>query len=255
MAKIMANTRLRDKLREYHASLVYDVVKLAISKPIQVSRSPAIVFAPHHDDETFGCGGLIALKRQLGVRVKLVFLTDGARSHDLVGTVEPGVLTEIRKKEALKAAATLGVDSGDVIFLNIPDQGLGSLSARFKEQTAQWIMKLVKDFQTCEIYVPHRRDRHPDHEATYRIVTEAIRKSALSFDVFQYPVWLVWGSRLGLRLSVSDLSYARFLNISEVHQQKLQAIAAYSSQADTLPHGFLKQSLKKYEIFFCRPIG
>lgn len=250
----MANTSLRDKLREYHASLVYDAVKLVISKPIQVSRNPAVVFAPHQDDETFGCGGLIALKRQLGVRVKLVFLTDGARSHDLAGTVEPGLLPEIRKKEALKAAEALGVDTGDVIFLNIPDQGLGSLSGKFKEQTARWIIKLLKDFQAREIYVPHRRDRHPDHEATYRIVTEAVRQSELSLEVFQYPVWLVWGSRFGLRLTVSDLSYARFLRIGDVHQKKLQAIAAYSSQADTLPRGFLKQSLKKYEIFFCRPI-
>ena len=143
MAKIMANTSLRDKLKGYHASLVYDAVKLAASKPIRVSRTPAIVFAPHHDDETFGCGGLIALKRQLGVRVKLVFLTDGARSHDRVRTVEPDLLREIRKEEALKAAAALGVDSGDVIFLDIPDQGLGSLSGKLKEQTTQRIMKLL----------------------------------------------------------------------------------------------------------------
>lgn len=251
----MANISFRNKLREYHTSLVYGAVRLVISKPIQVSRNPAIVFAPHHDDETFGCGGLIALKRRLGVRVKLVILTDGARSHDLAGTVEPGALPEIRKNEALRAAEALGVESGDVIFLNMPDQGLGGLSGKSKEQTAQWIMKLLEDFQAREIYVPHRRDRHPDHEATYRIVTEAIRQSALSLEVFQYPVWLVWGSRLGLRLTVSDLSYARFLSIGEVHQKKLHAIAAYRSQTDTLPRGFLKQSLKKYEIFFCRPIG
>ena len=165
------------------------------------------------------------------------------------------MLTEIREKEALKAAEALGVDSRDVIFLNFPDQGLGSLSGKFKEQIAQRIMKLLTDFQAREIYVPHRRDRHPDHEATYRIVTEAIRHSEVSFEVFQYPVWLVWGSRFGLRLTLSDLSYARLLSISEVHQKKLQAIAAYSSQADTLPRGFIEQSLKKYEIFFCRPIG
>ncbi len=30
----MANTRLRDKLKEYHTSLVYDAVKLVIGKPI-----------------------------------------------------------------------------------------------------------------------------------------------------------------------------------------------------------------------------
>ena len=40
-------------------------------------RAPAIVFAPHPDDETLGCGGTILKKRSLGAPVEVVFLTDG----------------------------------------------------------------------------------------------------------------------------------------------------------------------------------
>ncbi len=41
----------------------------------------ALVFSPHFDDETLGCGGTILRKRSLGAAVGIVFLTDGRASH------------------------------------------------------------------------------------------------------------------------------------------------------------------------------
>src|SRR5438105_4734534 len=37
------------------------------SVPMELPRGSALVVAPHHDDETFACGGLIALKRDAGI--------------------------------------------------------------------------------------------------------------------------------------------------------------------------------------------
>ncbi len=43
----------------------------------------ALVFSPHPDDESLGCGGTIIKKKSLGARVKLVHMTDGsAANHD-----------------------------------------------------------------------------------------------------------------------------------------------------------------------------
>ncbi len=47
---------------------------------------PTVVVAPHPDDETLGCGVLIAAKRRLGAEVAVVFLTDGAASHPQFGS-------------------------------------------------------------------------------------------------------------------------------------------------------------------------
>ena len=40
-----------------------------------------VVVAPHPDDESLGCGGLIAEARRLGRAVRLVVVTDGCGSH------------------------------------------------------------------------------------------------------------------------------------------------------------------------------
>jgi len=72
-------------------------------------QSPAVVFSPHYDDETLGVGGTIILKRRLGARVHLVFMTDGSRSH--AHAMEGGRLAALRRTEALRAASALGVDA------------------------------------------------------------------------------------------------------------------------------------------------
>src|SRR5450759_741755 len=40
--------------------------------------SRVVVFAPHPDDEVFGCGGALADLRDRGARVDVVLVTDGA---------------------------------------------------------------------------------------------------------------------------------------------------------------------------------
>lgn len=40
-----------------------------------------LVVAPHHDDESLGCGGAIALLRQHGCPVHALMVSDGMRSH------------------------------------------------------------------------------------------------------------------------------------------------------------------------------
>src|SRR5262245_24685447 len=46
-----------------------------------VGHSPVLVLAPHPDDESLGCGGLIAACQAQGHPVHVLVLTDGAGSH------------------------------------------------------------------------------------------------------------------------------------------------------------------------------
>src|SRR5438067_976178 len=70
---------IRLRLRAIHADafLLFARIK---SRPLSLTSDSIMVIAPHQDDETFGCGGLIALQREGGATVKVVFLTDGGNS-------------------------------------------------------------------------------------------------------------------------------------------------------------------------------
>src|SRR6476646_4617280 len=91
------------------------------SKPMAMSQKSALIVAPHQDDETLGCGGLIALKREQGIPVQVVFITDGAASHTWHPRFKAGEIAPIRKQEALTALAILGVEQTQIHFLDKRD--------------------------------------------------------------------------------------------------------------------------------------
>lgn len=145
--------------------------------------SSAIVFAPHQDDETLGCGGTVRMKRQAGTPVKLVFMTDGATSHSRF--VPSAELTRMRNAEALEAARVLDVPADDVEFLAYPD-------SRLAEHHASAVRRVTEILRACkphEVFVPYEHDETPDHEATHRVVAEAARESGLTVHLLEYPVW------------------------------------------------------------------
>jgi GlcNAc-PI de-N-acetylase len=95
----------------------------AVIEPVDEASfaASAIVFAPHQDDETLGCGGTIICKRLAGVKIKIVYLTDGSGANAHLGVVAPDELRQIREAEAIVAAQTLGVAAENVVFLNFQD--------------------------------------------------------------------------------------------------------------------------------------
>jgi LmbE family N-acetylglucosaminyl deacetylase len=238
------------KVRELFSFAVFEGVIRFRSARMHDYSKPAIIFAPHQDDETFGCGGLIAMKRERAVPVKVVFLTDGAGSHKHLSTSECEQLKAKRFTEAHSAGAVLGLRRDDLLFLDLPDGGLRQLSERQREEAIERIMSILKLFQPEEVYVPHRHDRHKDHEASFELVTTALKRSGLTAQILQYPIWLVWWSALGWRLRWRDLRGAKVLKIDGVLGKKRAAIEAYYSQHEILPKGFVKCFLLPREIFF-----
>src|SRR5690606_8940077 len=83
-------------------------------RPDELER-PAIVVAPHFDDEVLGCGGTMLRKLAAGARLSIVFMTDGGKSHRHL--MPSGELARIRSAEAMAAAAAVGIDPSDVTML------------------------------------------------------------------------------------------------------------------------------------------
>lgn len=238
----------------------------------------AVVFAPHQDDECLGCGGTIALKRNAGVPVKLVFMTDGSTSHRRF--MDEDALRRLRASEAVQAAEVLGIGPADIEFLNFPDSRLGN----FHPEAVTRVLGILDRHAPEEIFVPYRFDGTPDHEATFRIVREAVLQSGRPVRVCEYPVWF-WNQwpwvpfplavsretiRTLLRVSQSiyQLIFRRHFRTSAlvagVLDRKRQALAQHRSQTAVLVDGvgwpvlsdvsggeFLNCFFQKCEMFHC----
>ncbi len=246
------------QLQDIHSSVLFRWILHRGSKPLAFSQKSAMVFSPHQDDETFGCGGMIALKREHGIPVAVVFLTDGQGS----GGSEPQMkdkIVEVRKLEAVQALKILGVEPAEIHFLEKPDGTLQDLQPRQRRQTIEQLAELINFYKPEEVYVPHRKDCHKDHEATYELVKEAMcdektrrvyAHAGIEVELLQYPIWLLWRAPLFIMLKLQDIATANRLSIESVQDKKNRAIASYCSQLESLPSGFVKRFLGVYEIFF-----
>jgi LmbE family N-acetylglucosaminyl deacetylase len=228
------------------------------SKPMMMSQKSALIVAPHQDDETLGCGGLIALKREQGISVQVVFVTDGAASHTWHPRFKAGEIAPIRKQEALTALAILGVEQTQIHFLDKRDGKLKYAPDVERQQTIDQLAQILCDFDPGEVYVTHQQDRSADHEATYGLVKAAIAASELEVELLQYPIWLIWKTLLFREVKLSQIAGSYRLSIKAVHGKKRQAIEAYRSQysqiegagGTVLPPGFLRRFFQPYEVFF-----
>jgi N-acetylglucosamine malate deacetylase 1 len=219
------------------------------SRPFEISRQPAIVFAPHQDDETFGCGGLMALKRQLGVPVTVGFLTDGTFYQSTNDAKQ--VMRQMRQSEAIAALELLGVPSEQVHFLDQPDGSLQNLLAsEAGEMLIERIMQLIQQYDRAEVYVPCAYDRHPDHEATYQLVKLACDRLGESYTIWQYPVWAFWQISPGFSWRLYQQKRWNYLPTKAVMGQKQAAISAHQSQMAILPKSFVRlYDQRPFEIF------
>jgi LmbE family N-acetylglucosaminyl deacetylase len=230
------------------------------SQPIEPSCKPTIVFAPHQDDETIGCGGVIALKRQQGVPVKVVFLTDGRNCYQ--GSPAPIPISaeecvRMRQQEAVTALKTLGVDASDIVFLKHQDSMLGKLELAQRQAAIEEIQQLLQQIRPQEVYLPYYNDMHGDHIETYNLVSAALKSVDASVDIWQYLIWSLWYPHQYLNdLAENNFVDVRHVAIDSVKQQKNEALRAYRSQYvpivrnfTALPKTFLKFFDSPYELF------
>lgn len=248
MASLTARLKaLVSPLQALHHNLLSVWVRSSNSQSIEVSSKPAIVISPHQDDETLGCGGLIALKRKAGVSVTVVFLTDGGGAPIPAGLNQQGLL-KARRQEATIALEKLRVAATQIHFLDYPDAKLSHLSLDDRQALVQKLVELCDRAE--EVYVPHSKDGHPDHEAAYELTQSAIAQLDRAIDFYQYPVWIFWRRPLFWKLKPSDLTGCYRLDIRSVQAQKKSAIEVYQSQIPEMPKGFITPFFASSELFF-----
>ena len=221
------------------------------------AAGPLLVLAPHPDDESLGCGGLIAQACAAGAQVHVAILTDGAGSHPNSRDYPPARLKALRETEAAEAVATLGLPPNRLHFLGYPDTA-APLRGPALLQAAQRLARLAAEHDIATVLSSWEHDPHCDHVSAHRIAALA---SALGG--FQLMSYAVWGWTLGpdTWLPRERISGLR-LDISPNLPAKRRAIACHRSQTGMIaddPAGFeLPQALldlcnRPFEAFLRRP--
>jgi LmbE family N-acetylglucosaminyl deacetylase len=196
------------------------------SPPIQCELPEGkrlLVLAPHPDDESIGCGGLIAKWLADGREALVVFLTNGAMgSQEARRAGGEGAqqrdaqsrLIELRRAEALQAMQALG--GARSIFLDFPDGEV----PKFLEGLAEQLAGIMRSFSPDVVALPFVADRHPDHRATTPMLLRAIALSGSVSPAIVFLAYEVW----------SPLQANVVVNISAEAESKAAAIRAYASQ-------------------------
>jgi len=248
------------------------LTRRATDRTADLSRHDCLVLAPHPDDETLGCGGLVMRKRAAGQAVHVAVVTDGAATGAAEadrGAARADMVAR-RAQETTEACERLGVDADHLRFFDFPDGALADHAEALRTRIAQ----AVAEITPSEIYVCALDDGHRDHVALARVVRALHAEGGLgAASLWEYPVWF-WDFRSWrpdgatnkagfvsgvqrLRLRLRALN-AVTVDITGLEHRKRDALACHKSQVGALadrdwsglPRNFLAFFLRDKEVFF-----
>ena len=172
-----------------------------------------LVLAPHPDDETIACGGVLQQAATLGIPVRVAFLTYGDnnqwsfavyRKHVVIEPSAVRDMGEVRHDEAVAATGRLGIPADRLAFLGYPDfrtlniwmshwgqrPPLESMLTRVTsvpytnafrygapykgESVLADLEATLREFKPTQVFVSHPADFNPDHRALYLFTQVAL---------------------------------------------------------------------------------
>jgi len=194
-----------------------------------------MVLAPHPDDESLGCGGLIALLKEAGTSVNVVFITSGSASHPNSKTHPPETLAKLREIEAIKACSALGMAPSDIHFVRASDSQLDKLDQKSKMDISKRIASLFENNNMSALAMPWRRDPHPDHVMTNAIGQSVLDRISKQTVKIEYPIWL-WKNSTEEDWPTLNEALPYRLDIALVYKKKWQAVKQHRSQLGEIIH-------------------
>ncbi len=174
-----------------------------------------LAFGPHADDLEIGLGGTIALHASSGWRVGLCDLTRGELGSN--GTPEE------RLREAEESRRVLGAEWRE--NFGWPDRGIVGDQGQLDD-----VVRLVRRCRPRAVAIPYHSDRHPDHVAASRVLTEGLFNARLR----RYPAeGEPWSPEWVCCYFINDTGPISFaVDVSAHYETKRRALACYRSQFD-----------------------
>jgi LmbE family N-acetylglucosaminyl deacetylase len=183
---------------------------------------------PHADDEVLGCGGLIAEASDRNLDVRIVYLTDGAASHIGSPTWTPDRLASVRRREALRALAVLGVKPQDVLFLDWPDAAPHPPHSQPFKRSVETVFRWRGGSPPRSVLAPYKNEGHCDHQAAWALAG-ALSRLWTSPPPARFE-YLVWGwSDPGIGEILSGRTLWRLACAHQVARRR-RALACHATQ-------------------------
>lgn len=203
-----------------------------VTADVLCNGGDVLVLAPHPDDESLGCGAAIAALSDLGHRVQVIVVTDGAGSHPRSRSHPPDRLRATRAAEVARAVDILTGGRGPApVMLGYPDAG-----GLDEDAALARILPHVSG-TTRAVWSTWGGDPHCDHGQAARLAERLVADDP-ALALWFYPIW----GRFAAEGAVPDPAALVQFDGQTWHGRKEAAIAAHVSQMTGLigddPGGF-----------------
>lgn len=189
-----------------------------------------VVFAPHPDDEIFGCGGSVLKWMEEGYDVHVIYVTDnraliewGIKEDQLLENkaadyvnLSGDELAKICLKEAEDVAKAFGFPEGRAHFFKIHDQD----AENNIELGVSLSKEIIKDAD--RIVIPSDNNNHNDHQATHTIAKTAAKDLNLDIEYYVYALYNVMKAprEKHLKIKISDYN-EKLYDIMKLYKTQL----------------------------------
>lgn len=223
--------------------------------------APLIVLAPHPDDESLACGGLLARLADAGLPVRVVAVSDGAASHPGSRQYPPPRLKELRAAELQAAVTALGLPESALRRLDLPDGQVPRAGTSGFGAALERLQAACADLAPRTLATSWRHDPHTDHVATYELAAAFQARLRPPPRLLEY---VVWGWQLppdtplhaepprGFRLEPGPTE-ARKRRAVEAHASQLGRVVADDPDGFALEPGMVDRLVRGPELFLEMP--
>jgi LmbE family N-acetylglucosaminyl deacetylase len=184
-----------------------------------------LIVAAHPDDEVLGCGGVTVRHVERGDRVYVVVVTRGFPE------IFSPEIDEEDRQHAREAHEILG--GAGIFFLDFPAPRLDTVPGY---ELADALRQVIFSVNANVVYTPFGGDLHGDHKATYLATLVASRpvnhcpvRRLLCYETLSETDW-------ASPLDDSAFKPTVFVDISDVLERKLQALACFRNELKQPPH-------------------
>ena len=192
-----SNITLTERILEIE-SFRNDVIPQRL--PVTSCKS-ILLLAPHQDDEVVGAGGTLVMARDAGVKIAIVYCTDGAQND---------VASEVRRRESQKVCEQLGAK---MFELNI-----SNLKPAPQKRDLERINAVINSVKPDVILCPWLFDGAPKHRMINHILWLANKLAPL-------PDVEIWGYQVQNTLMPNG-----FVDITAVADEKRSLLECFPSQ-------------------------